>query len=140
MASCAQFWKDGTHNAGSPMVEKTVINFGIIKRTIPNSVVVINPLSHYYENPPAGLAGYISSIRSAGLDVVDATSHMPKPHRDAWYNLPYDGHWTDEGSKVYGRVVADIIGPYVGNSKTSPMSRHLLFPSVFREKTLRSAL
>jgi hypothetical protein len=85
-----------------------------IKKAYPNLLVTINPVEWYY-NPatiPAKSAKFISEATAAGLDVVEMREHMPQASADErhrWWNMPYDGHWSNYGAPIYGRAMADVI-------------------------------
>jgi hypothetical protein len=85
-----------------------------IKKAYPSLLVTINPLEWYY-NPatmPAKSTRFISEATAAGLDVIDMREHLPEASADErhrWWNMPYDGHWSNDGAEIYGRAIADVV-------------------------------
>jgi hypothetical protein len=92
-----------------------------IKKAYPNLLVTINPLEWYY-NPatmPAKSAKFISDATTAGLDVIQMRGHLPEASADErhrWWNMSYDGHWSNYGAGIYGCAIADVVMTRLGGN------------------------
>lgn len=38
-----------------------------------------------------------------------------KQAQDEWFNIPYDGHYSDRGGEIYARVLANEITKFLSN-------------------------
>ena len=90
-----------------------------IKKVYPNLLVTINPLEWYYDpaTMPVKSAKFISEAAAAGLDVIEMREHLPEASADErhrWWNMPYDGHWSNYGAEIYGRAIADVVMQRLG--------------------------
>jgi hypothetical protein len=87
---------------------------GEIKDSYPGLIVLINPLQWYFDpvTRPAKIDQFLLQANQNGILAIDPLPRMPQAsaeERSRWYNLPLDGHWSDAGAEIYGRVVAQII-------------------------------
>jgi hypothetical protein len=85
-----------------------------IREAYPNLLVTINPLEWYYDPTrlPAKAGSFISQARGAGVEVVDMREFLPEAsaeERHLWWNMPFDGHWSNRGAEIYGRAIAGVI-------------------------------
>lgn len=95
-------------------IEAAVDALIAIKDIYKNLIVTINPLEWYFDPAtlPKKTGKFIARAREAGIDVVDMRKHlpdMPPDERRRWWNVPYDGHWSDQGAAVYGQAIAQVI-------------------------------
>jgi hypothetical protein len=84
-----------------------------IKNGSPRLLLIVNPLS--WKEPK--LDDFLDRLIAAGFDIVDLRKMMPaatEAERQSWYNLPFDGHWSDKGAQIYGRLVAGVIRSRIG--------------------------
>jgi hypothetical protein len=85
-----------------------------IKQAYPVMIITINPAEWYFDpaTQPALLGPFVTRAREAGLTVIDMRDRLPSAtpeehHR--WFNMPYDGHFSDYGAEIYGRAMAALI-------------------------------
>jgi hypothetical protein len=98
-----------------------------IKKVYPNLLVTINPLEWYYDptTMPAKSAKFISEATAAGLDVIQMRGHLPEASTDErhrWWNMPYDGHWSNYGAEIYGHAIADVVMQRFGRDSLRQVS------------------
>jgi hypothetical protein len=85
-----------------------------IKQAYPNLIVTINPLEWYYDpnTLPQNAAKFITRAKAAGIDIIDMRERLPQvtaEERHLWWNMPHDGHWSDQGAEIYGRAMAQLL-------------------------------
>lgn len=86
-----------------------------IRRMHPQLMLLHNPTYWFLTGQlrEASIPRLAEELRIDGLQIADMRKHLPADatERDwfKWYNLPYDGHWSDAGAEVYGSAVHQMI-------------------------------
>lgn len=106
-------------SAGAPLPAPEQIASGVealklMRRVFPNLLVAMNPLYQDFSTQTVTptFEGFMEALRAEGIPVVDMRTRLPQAsasEMQSWYNLPFDGHWSDKGAAIYGQAIAELL-------------------------------
>lgn len=83
------------------------------------------PLGRAFQKAISNISGVRSvSARTAVLDIAESEGIVQDQLALRMFNLPHDGHFSDEGSLLYGRAVAKLLLPVVMEHLARAPSNH----------------
>jgi len=124
----------------SPISHDKMINHAIdslraIKKGHPNVLFTLHPIFDDFFNEKKGARLTDEVLENApDLEVVKMRDRLPikglsKDDIKQWYNLPYDGHMSDKGGRVYAKVFAELLASHIRKTALSSAKNSTLQPN-----------